>query len=109
TLFAVRLFIPLPPAHTIFPYTTLFRSLAHVRLLLHADSALHRLELPVHGGRPGRLGDLGGLAGFEGREARLQLVAAHPAALLGRSEEHTLNSSHVKISYSVFCLKKKKD
>src|SRR5690606_18260940 len=24
-----------------------------------------------------------------------------------RSEEHTLNSSHVKISYAVFCLKKK--
>src|SRR5690606_40683031 len=26
-----------------------------------------------------------------------------------RSEEHTLNSSHVKISYAVFCLKKKKE
>src|SRR5690606_39839058 len=26
----------------------------------------------------------------------------------GRSEEHRLNSSHVKISYAVFCLKKKK-
>src|SRR5436309_7028990 len=26
-----------------------------------------------------------------------------------RSEEHTLNSSHVKISYAVFCLKKKND
>src|SRR5204863_3163054 len=25
-----------------------------------------------------------------------------------RSEEHTLNSSHVEISYAVFCLKKKK-
>src|SRR5215510_16528456 len=25
-----------------------------------------------------------------------------------RSEEHTLNSSHVAISYAVFCLKKKK-
>src|SRR5690554_8138075 len=27
---------------------------------------------------------------------------------LGRSEEHSLNSSHVRISYAVFCLKKKK-
>src|SRR5699024_12397155 len=26
---------------------------------------------------------------------------------IGRSEEHTLNSSHVSISYAVFCLKKK--
>src|SRR5690606_40263776 len=31
-------------------------------------------------------------------------VAGREAA---RSEEHTLNSSHVKISYAVFCLKKK--
>src|SRR5207249_11990467 len=30
------------------------------------------------------------------------------AALRARSEEHTLNSSHVSISYAVFCLKKKK-
>src|SRR5690625_6216194 len=27
---------------------------------------------------------------------------------VGRSEEHRLNSSHVAISYAVFCLKKKK-
>src|SRR5690242_21283950 len=27
--------------------------------------------------------------------------------LLDRSEEHTLNSSHMSISYAVFCLKKK--
>src|SRR5437773_9675580 len=27
---------------------------------------------------------------------------------IGRSEEHTLNSSHITISYAVFCLKKKK-
>src|SRR5699024_12593492 len=35
----------------------------------------------------------------------------HPAFPKGanvRSEEHTLNSSHVSISYAVFCLKKKK-
>src|SRR5690606_41607692 len=30
-----------------------------------------------------------------------------PRTLRCRSEEHTLNSSHVKISYAVFCLKKK--
>src|SRR5690554_918686 len=27
---------------------------------------------------------------------------------ISRSEEHSLNSSHVRISYAVFCLKKKK-
>src|SRR5690606_41463276 len=30
-----------------------------------------------------------------------------PDGALFRSEEHRLNSSHVKISYAVFCLKKK--
>src|SRR5438477_5906194 len=29
-------------------------------------------------------------------------------AIGNRSEEHTLNSSHMSISYAVFCLKKKK-
>src|SRR5690606_39520031 len=33
--------------------------------------------------------------------------ARHSVAAVGRSEEHTSNSSHVKISYAVFCLKKK--
>src|SRR5699024_11592347 len=33
-----------------------------------------------------------------------ELIADSPH---GRSEEHTLNSSHVSISYAVFCLKKK--
>src|SRR5256885_5993387 len=31
-----------------------------------------------------------------------------PGSLTYRSEEHTLNSSHLVISYAVFCLKKKK-
>src|SRR5699024_11293649 len=34
-------------------------------------------------------------------------VAREDGAGGGRSEEHTLNSSHVSISYAVFCLKKK--
>src|SRR5690554_7573974 len=33
---------------------------------------------------------------------------AAPTGPSGRSEEHTLNSSHVRNSYAVFCLKKKK-
>src|SRR6266496_1868116 len=31
-----------------------------------------------------------------------------PKSRFARSEEHSLNSSHVEISYAVFCLKKKK-
>src|SRR5438874_7400384 len=33
---------------------------------------------------------------------------AAPVSSPARSEEHSLNSSHVEISYAVFCLKKKK-
>src|SRR5436190_7699937 len=46
------------------------------------------------------------------RLAHKRLLARAPdpfrAARKGRSEEHTLNSSHTVISYAVFCLKKKK-
>src|SRR5690606_41717471 len=46
-------------------------------------------------GRPGSAAEpFGGTRRRHARRAR-------------RSEEHTLNSSHVKISYAVFCLKKK--
>src|SRR5690349_23996937 len=68
-----------PPRSTLFPYTTLFRSLA-------GDRGDQRREQP---GRHQR-----GEAGTE---------ADH------RDRKSTrLNSSHVEISYAVFCLKKKK-
>ena len=67
---------------------------------------------------------LGGLV-FSGAEATnavmyplvlgaVSIVASVIGALFvkakegGRSEEHSLNSSHITISYAVFCLKKKK-
>src|SRR5690606_41850507 len=46
-----------------------------------------------------------------GRLRRLAVDRDHVGAAqrpAGRSEEHTSDSSHVKISYAVFCLKKKK-
>src|SRR5437899_4344919 len=77
-----------PPRSTLFPYTTLFRS--------------HRL-------RKFRRDELVGA-----REKRQQLALAHLAHVLhvdpleGRDRKSTrLNSSHLGISYAVFCLKKK--
>src|SRR5436309_10824170 len=67
-----------PPRSTLFPYTTLFRSLSAV--------ALHQ---------PRR-----------GREPLVRKVAR--AAVHEDRKSTRLNSSHVKISYAVFCLKKKK-
>src|SRR2546426_2542003 len=67
-----------PPRSTLFPYTTLFRS-------RHADP---RGRVEPHDGGGAR------------RE--------HPAALHGDRKSTRLNSSHLVISYAVFCLKKKK-
>src|SRR5438034_2562696 len=77
-----------PPRSTLFPYTTLFRSLS---------SATSTAWISRHQ-RRGRQGedDERPLVGHPGR--------ARPAL---RSEEHTSESSHTVISYAVFCLKKK--
>src|SRR5258705_8409812 len=75
-----------PPRSTLFPYTTLFRSQQLGRLDIHDD--------PVGVQR--------------GRHA---LAGAHQALalLVGADRKSTrLNSSHLGISYAVFCLKKKK-
>src|SRR5436309_5108640 len=76
----VFLVIRHPPRSTLFPYTTLFRSRAA-------------------GGREDR-------AGRGQRLCRTRRARRHDRA--GEDRKSTrLNSSHVKISYAVFCLKKK--
>src|SRR5436309_9010078 len=85
-----------PPRSPLFPYTTLFRS-RHVLLHVHP-----RGEIPVcmHAAR--RRGD-------GRRDHRRSAVAAKVDMHTGIDRKSTrLNSSHVKISYAVFCLKKKK-
>src|SRR5437868_12776773 len=83
------LLIRRPPRSTLFPYTTLFRSgEGAARWQARAGDSAHRR-------RPGR--------GFP----QAQLLDG--AGLLPRDRKSTrLNSSHVSISYAVFCLKKKK-
>src|SRR2546430_7129553 len=78
-----------PPRSTLFPYTTLFRSLLsdeltmHFGLLPRANRGIFAInELP-------------------------DLVDREDAAVRDRKSTR-LNSSHSQISYAVFCLKKKK-
>src|SRR5690606_41410028 len=92
-----------PPTSTLFPYTTLFRSLAAELLHRLGD----RLELTLRqrerlGAEEGVLIDRTSTSAPVAREAREQCVGG-----FDRSEETRLNSSHVKSSYAVFCLKKK--
>src|SRR5256885_11724174 len=79
-----------PPRSTLFPYTTLFRSSGAV------DAAPGRSDTV----RP----DRAGRAPAGGRAARYESRAAAD----GDRKSTRLNSSHLVISYAVFCLKKKK-
>src|SRR5215813_14340190 len=78
------LMIRRPPRSTLFPYTTLFRSR--------------------------RTSGAGDLERWRHRVVRRSLrVQVDAGALVRRDRKSTrLNSSHVRISYAVFCLKKKK-
>src|SRR5690349_23072116 len=97
-----------PPISTLFPYTTLFRSLRAL------DDACRQ---------PGELGDVDAVAPVRGAVG--DLVQEHdavppllhgdvrvrePRQLVRELDRKStrLNSSHVEISYAVFCLKKKK-
>src|SRR2546426_12816114 len=86
------LMIRRPPRSTLFPYTTLFRSVRD----------------PAHGASYTRH-----LCGVRNSTARrLRGVGRHLPSLAGTADRDRkstrLNSSHLVISYAVFCLKKKK-
>src|SRR3712207_7456288 len=83
-----------PPRSTLFPYTTLFRSLTTgVVLFLTADATAVRAEAA---GEPAPYG------------FTPPVVLAESAQEPEDRKSTRLNSSHANISYAVFCLKKKK-
>src|SRR5437762_5525796 len=83
--------IPRPPRSTLFPYTTLFRSI----LFINPGSAgPRRFKLPV---------SVGWLT-VSGTSLEPRLIELS----VGDRKSTRLNSSHRCISYAVFCLKKKK-
>src|SRR5690606_41405113 len=107
-----RMCIPVrrrPPSYTLFPYTTLFRSgrgaLRRRRRASLLSAACDRLGRGA-GGAGARGGARASQA--EGRN-RTAVRRVCQRSLLPRSDRKStrLNSSHVKISYAVFCLKKK--
>src|SRR3546814_1801036 len=104
---------------TLFPYTTLFRSVGIHRILVADREAGAAIHIGFHVDPGQALAGFGidalveALRGLIG-EIKVQLGAAliitQPAAKqLVRSEEHTSElQSLMRISYAVFCLKKKK-
>src|SRR5256885_1208253 len=93
-----------PPRSTLFPYTTLFRSpRGSDRAGRHADAAAPRRSRAAHRGERGLAARPAGH-----RDARTARVRGHRPPHPFRDRKSTrLNSSHLVISYAVFCLKKK--
>src|SRR3989442_9718055 len=92
-----------PPRSTLFPYTTLFRSIVGGNSVEHgaARRRQHRGQ-QLHDERR-----------FQIDKSVVREQAGHHVGVLrrrfGRQDRKStrLNSSHVRISYAVFCLKKK--
>src|SRR2546427_5796840 len=92
-----------PPRSTLFPYTTLFRSIRTDgcgHQVADAHPAVDDAD-PPHGTDPRARGEQ--YAGQPNRRRRV-----HGREAEGDRKSTRLNSSHSQISYAVFCLKKKK-
>src|SRR5205807_8022501 len=100
---------PAAPRPPLFPYTTLFRSIAAVEVVAGEASAVTEIlaaarAVPARAVRPP-----------EPRDAEPPAVVGHADDLVAGDERQLgidrkstrLNSSHLVISYAVFCLKKK--
>src|SRR5438045_6457012 len=90
-----------PPTSTLFPYTTLFRS-------VQSTAQAAALQGPLKGLRVIDAGTMiaGPLAATQLGDFGAEVIKVE---LPGTDRKSTrLNSSHLGISYAVFCLKKKK-
>src|SRR5688572_31790326 len=96
-----------PPRSTLFPYTTLFRS---IFAILYSRYRSAVLALIIMGGVP--LALIGSVAALwlTGQPLSVASMVGFItlAGIATRDRKSTrLNSSHSQISYAVFCLKKK--
>src|SRR5437870_9193687 len=91
--------IPRPPRSTLFPYTTLFRSLC----------VNSRVKKPEQNAPTEQLSRSHRECSSESRRSNQQgCTQKLESCSVGDRKSTRLNSSHVAISYAVFCLKKKK-
>src|SRR2546426_5825135 len=88
-----------PPRSTLFPYTTLFRSIT-------APNRLHA-QITIDAAQAGKHVVCEKPLCLTIEEADAMIDACRKAGVLLDRKSTRLNSSHLVISYAVFCLKKK--
>src|SRR3712207_7799571 len=96
------LMIRRPPRSTLFPYTTLFRSVG-----AGVDPVQRRVDLLDGAQQGGGPADCDRIGHRRDRFGQGELALADAVGADRKSTR--LNSSHANISYAVFCLKKKKE
>src|SRR5436853_4960366 len=92
-----------PPRSTLFPYTTLFRSQFVVELKNDPGSLAILAEALAERGIDLRAIGGGGIGG----SGHIIMTTADDDGARSDRKSTRLNSSHLGISYAVFCLKKK--
>src|SRR3712207_8906454 len=87
-----------PPRSTLFPYTTLFRSLVRLKSFMNDRVVPKRCDQKREKGKP---------MVFLCGDSTGKNEDKNPDGMWGDRKSTRLNSSHANISYAVFCLKKK--
>src|SRR5258705_7653402 len=93
-----------PPRSTLFPYTTLFRSARDLALAVAAPVAVYQPAQNPSAQARVQVESVG----RRERPQPLRQIAHRLVGGEGDRKSTRLNSSHLGISYAVFCLKKKK-
>src|SRR2546422_6252042 len=93
-----------PPRSTLFPYTTLFRSLDELPQLVN----VLRGDMSLVGPRPPLASEVDLYEAHHYARFDAKPGMTGPWQVAGDRKSTRLNSSHGYISYAVFCLKKKK-
>src|SRR3712207_8491131 len=91
-----------PPRSTLFPYTTLFRSVVSTEAATRLKDSWDRAYAGSDNAHKVAVLE-------EGMQFTSIGMSAGDAQLLEDRKSTRLNSSHANISYAVFCLKKKKN
>src|SRR3712207_7254309 len=94
-----------PPRSTLFPYTTLFRSVADHRVPPQRTGGNRQGIVVSHP----KVGGVDYCVRSTGRTFGVAYVMHRDPGLRVDRKSTRLNSSHANISYAVFCLKKKKN